>query len=87
MTLRITKSRDAQAPYVKWQGIYTSPIFAHRLQQGMPACTSLLFAWILCSANSSVAFWNLMGLFFLKNIFNLHLIESTDVKPPDLKEM
>ena len=34
-----------------------------------------------CTANSTFAFFELTGIFFFPNIFNLQLVESTDTEP------
>lgn len=72
--LKYTKSQVALVPYIKWRSICILPIFAYRLQQGMP--THHFIAGIQCSiqcmASSSFAFWKFLWFFFFrKNVFSV----------------
>lgn len=59
--LKYTKSQVALVPYIKWRSICILPIFAYRLQQGMP--THHFIAGIQCSIQCMAS--SIFFLYFL----------------------
>lgn len=82
----ISKSMDAQVPYIKWHSIYMTyicpPVHVKSsldYLQFLIQCKCCVNC-CQCAANSSFAFWNSLKFIFL-NIFDPWLAEIVDAEP------